>query len=132
MLRMKEFFHIGDAKKDENITGVLETSIEEQVEILDTEYGADRDVYTEDGGYVVLLEEEKDFQTLYDRSKLFPKDESWMYEYVDLIVTKDKEYAQMLFLLSNDYGVVAIVPTDLLNDDGIIEEAKEHGQVKRD
>jgi hypothetical protein len=132
MLMMKEFFHIGDANKNENITGVLEEIIEEQVKTLDTEYGADREVYSEDGGYVVLLEEERDFQALYDRSKLFPKDESWMYEYVDLIVTKDKEYAQMLFLLSNDYGVVAIVPTDLLNDNDIIEEAKEHGQVKKD
>jgi hypothetical protein len=38
------------------------------LQILDTEYGADRNKYEDDGGYVIVVEEDKDLEEIKDKT----------------------------------------------------------------
>lgn len=78
----------------------------ESVQVLDNEYGEDRNVEDDDGGYAVLLEEEADIAQL---KEFFPLD-TWSPEWVDL---SRSGYTSSLYMLNNEYGVVLVMPLDL-------------------
>jgi hypothetical protein len=118
---MKEFMHIGETK-DTDIPELLKSVIEEQLEILDNEYGISRDKYASDGGYSVIVESGEDFATLENRHNLnivkpFNEEEDHfsISEWTEQLVTREgKKYSSILFLLSNDYGVCVYVDESLL------------------
>jgi hypothetical protein len=120
---VKEFMHIGETK-EENLPNLVKAVIEEQLEILDTEYGVERDKYANDGGYVAIIESKEDFETLEERHNLNivnpfngEEDHFSISEYNEEIITKDgQKYVSILFLLSNDYGLVIFVKKSLLPD----------------
>jgi hypothetical protein len=118
---MKEFMHIGETK-EANIPEFLKTIIEEQTTILDTEYGVERDKYSDDGGYVAFVESRDDIVEIESRHVVNiinpfngEEDHFSISEYSEHIITKDgKEYVSILFLLSNDYGLVIVTEPSLL------------------
>ncbi|WP_238881767.1 hypothetical protein [Clostridium sp. YIM B02551] len=87
-------------------------AIEGILEILDTEYGADRNSYEDDGGYVVVIEKEEDFKELKD--KTYIDCDEVIAEYVDKIVCSNGEtYTNSLVICNNDYAISLIIPLEL-------------------
>lgn len=98
----------------ENINNLLERviqSISETINILDNNYGANRNVDNDLGGYVVIVENIVDIEMLkQDKLKgLIP-------EYTDVIECKEGvNWTSSLFLLSSDYAIVVITTEELFN-----------------
>ncbi|MDB1933020.1 MULTISPECIES: hypothetical protein [Clostridium] len=96
----------------ENINNLLERviqSISETINILDNNYGANRNVDNDLGGYVVIVENIVDIEMLkQDKLKgLIP-------EYTDVIECKEGvNWTSSLFLLSSDYAIVVITTEEL-------------------
>lgn len=86
----------------------------ECVQVLDNEYGEGRDMEKDDGGYVVLLEEEEDIDAL---KAFFPLDTS-LPEWVGL---SRSGYTSSLYILNNEYSVVLFMPVDLARKIPIIK-----------
>lgn len=76
-------------------------------QILSTEYGRNRNVDTDDGGYVLYATpgtSAEEVKAWFDYTK-------WQAEYVDRICGEPPVCAA-LYLLSNDYGVVIVMSID--------------------
>lgn len=107
---MKKFGHVREL---ENITmpAAVVFVISEALTILDSEYGEDRDA-DRDGGYVLLVEFEDDLAALeemrIDVNTMIP-------EYLDRIDCGSANvFVSALILLSDDFGVVIVMPLELL------------------
>ena len=78
--------------------------------ILDDNYGVERNVDNDLGGYILIAEVAEDVETikqLIDFQHMLP-------EYVDLICCSDVEnYTSSLFLVSNDYSISTLIPLSL-------------------
>jgi hypothetical protein len=120
---MREFKNIGDTE-GKSLPKLIKMVIDEQLDILDTEYGADRDQYSSDGGYVAIVESEEDLREIESRHGVYinGEEEPSIAEYVEELVTDNNTYLQMLFLLSNDYGLVVIIEKDKLPKDSTFVE----------
>ena len=82
------------------------------LEILDREYGADRNKYEDDGGYVVIVEKQQDFKEIKD--KTYIDCDNVIAEYVEKIICSNGEiYANSLILCNNDYAISLIIPLEL-------------------
>ena len=98
------------------LTGNVTRGIEEQLNILNESYGAERDIDTDLGGYVLVLETKDD--AIEAKENIF---KDIVAEYVDDIESEgDKQYCLSLFLLSSDYAVVVVATKELM--DILIEE----------
>ena len=87
------------------------STIEEQLNILDDSYGAERDVDADLGGYVLVLETKDD---VIKAKENILKD--IIAEYVDDIECKGgKQYCLSLFILSSDYAVIVVVAKELMD-----------------
>jgi len=81
---------------------------------LDIEYGEHRDVEHGDGGYVMILELKDELERLKD---IHIDVKTAIPEYVDRIECTDGQvFASTLVLLSNDFGVVVVMPLGFLID----------------
>lgn len=95
-----------------NMRHEVQEVIDGILEILDTEYGADRNKYEDDGGYVVVVEKEEDFKELED--KAYIDCDEVIAEYVDKIVCSNGEiYTNSLIICNNDYTISLIIPLKL-------------------
>ncbi|MDK0537452.1 hypothetical protein QTH16_05090 [Clostridium perfringens] len=91
-------------------------TIEEQLNILDESYGAERNIDADLGGYVLVLETKDD---VIEVKQNILKD--IIAEYVDDIECEGgKQYCLSLFILSSDYAVVVVATKELM--DILIEE----------
>ncbi|AVK51444.1 hypothetical protein AXY43_13810 [Clostridium sp. MF28] len=82
---------------------------EEIIALLDENYGANRDVEKDLGGYIALLESKEDVAEIKANSikGLLP-------EYTDIIKSDDGiDYYSSLFLLSDDYSIVVFSTKEL-------------------
>lgn len=73
--------------------------------ILDSEYGAERNIDSDDGGYVLYCEDKTsadELKSLFDYSDYTP-------EYVDLCFDASPPICSAVYLLYSDYGVVIIM-----------------------
>ena len=94
---------LSDLSKLPSIDEKLKKVIAENLKILDDNYGNLRDIDTDNGGYVLYAEPgTKDTEVLswFDYEEYIP-------EYVDYI-DSDPEYCSILYLVSDDYGVVVL------------------------
>jgi hypothetical protein len=115
---MKEFMHIGESINVEGVPNQVSKAMEEQLSILDGEYGKDRDKFESDGGYVVFVETEDDISILDERHNLeFFGSSFFIPEYIELIETDGGDYLSILFLLNNDYGLCVYIKKELLPED---------------
>lgn len=86
-------------------------TIEDQLNILDKNYGAERSIDLDLGGYVVILETKED---VIEVKKYILKD--IIAEYVDYIECKGgKQYCLSLFILSSDYAVIVVAIKELID-----------------
>lgn len=112
---MRKISKVSDLIETELEVNVV-NSIEEQLNILDENYGVERDIDTDLGGYVLVLETKED---VIEAKKYILKD--IIAEYVDYIECKGgKQYCLSLFLLSSDYAVIVVATKELM--DILIEE----------
>ena len=92
------------------------STIEEQLNILNESYGVERNIDSDLGGYVLILQAEDDVIEAKDNivKDIIP-------EYVDNIECEGgKQYCLSLFLLSSDYAVVVVATKELM--DILLEE----------
>lgn len=90
--------------------------IKEQLNILDESYGIERNIDSDLGGYVLILETKDDVIEVKENivKDIIP-------EYVDNIECEGgKQYCLSLFLLSSDYAVVVVATKELM--DILLEE----------
>lgn len=103
-LREKDILKIKPQEVQEIIEGILQ--------ILDEEYGSDRNIYEEDGRYVIVVEKEEDFEEI--KNKIYIDCDDVIAEYVEKIVCSNGEvYTNSLILCNNDYAISLVIPLDL-------------------
>lgn len=84
-------------------------SIREMITVLDENYGVDRDINNDLGGYVVIAENIVDIEIL-KQDKL----QGLIPEYTDVIeCSEGVNWTSSLFLLSSDYAIVVVTTEEL-------------------
>lgn len=80
--------------------------------ILDENYGANRNIDLDDGGFALLFDTEDDITQICHLGTI---DFSYhVPEWVDRIKTKSRDYAAALYLTSNDFGIILVAPVEIL------------------
>ncbi|MDU6040520.1 MAG: hypothetical protein E6Y83_19575 [Clostridium butyricum] len=91
----------------------VQEAIKGVLEVLDSEYGSNRDKYADDGGYVVVAESIEDFKEIQKKTNIDVNDV--IVEYVDKILCADaKVYTNSLVLCNNDYSISLIMPFEIM------------------
>ena len=94
-----------EMKLEVNVT----STIEKQLNILDENYGADREINNDLGGYVVIAENIVDIQIL-KQDKL----QGLIPEYTDVIkCSEGANWTSSLFLLSSDFSIMVVTTEKL-------------------
>lgn len=88
------------------------------VTALDDNYGEDRDVDENDGGFVLIAENVSD---LTEANEQYIQTDNDTHEYVNLVKCEETSYINALYLSNNEFGVnvflpKAIAPRVLLDD----------------
>ena len=112
MRRISKVSDLIGMKLEVNVT----KAIEDQLNVLDESYGAERNIDTDLGGYVLLLETKEDVIKAKENilKDIIP-------EHVDDIECEGgKQYCLSLFLLSSDYAVIVVATKELM--DVLVEE----------
>ena len=99
--------------EDMNKLPIIESTIHEYIKylllVLDSEYGIDRDIDNNDGGYVVFVTgntSDDEITEVFDFK-------NHSVEYVEIGET----YSTAVYLLNNEYTVMLIMPTNELPDE---------------
>ena len=107
---MRKVSNISDLIEMELEANVIST-IENQLKTLDESYGAERNIDTDLGGYVLVLETKED---VIKAKENILKD--IIEEYVDDIECKGgRQYCLSLFILTSDYAVVVVATKELMD-----------------
>lgn len=86
------------------------TVVSEIATVLDDNYGTNRDVEHDLGGYILIAKDKKDVEEIRQKIDL----EHNLPEYVDLITCLNSEsYTNSLMLLSSDYSISLLIPLNL-------------------
>lgn len=110
---MIEITYLREIEKVKVLPIEVQELIKGILEILDSEYGADRDKYSDDGGYVVVVESIEDFKEIQKKTNIDVNDV--IVEYVDKIIcTNGKVYIHSLVLCNNDYSISLLIPFEIL------------------
>ena len=110
---MIEITYLREMGKIQAIPTEVQEVIKGILEILDSEYGADRDKYADNGGYVVVVESIEDFKEVQKKTNIDVND--IIVEYVDKIIcTNGKVYTNSLVLCNNDYSISLIIPFEIM------------------
>lgn len=92
-----------------NLDSKVVSTIEEQLNILDENYGADREINNDLGGYVLIAENIVDIEVL-KQGEL----QGVIAEYTDVIeVVNGENYISSLYLISSDYAIVVVCTEEL-------------------
>ncbi|CDB74139.1 hypothetical protein [Clostridium sp. CAG:265] len=101
---LKKYF-----KKLNNIPSEVIESIKATIDILNENYGENRDIEAELGGYVVIVENIVDMEIL-KQDKL----QGLVPEYTDIVeCSEGVDWTSSLFLLSSDYAIVVVTTEEL-------------------
>lgn len=91
----------------------LQAAIFAELKILDENYGSNRDVMKDYGGYVILTESKEDLPLIEDELNIEISVDG-IPEYVDIIRCSNKKvYTSSLFLLGSDNGIVVVMPYEI-------------------
>ena len=102
---------IGTSKelfKADELPWQVKNDIRAMLEILDNVYGAERDVFHGDGGFVVVVEEENTFEKIKKSWSLDIRNDISEYE------ERISGYVKRLFILSSDFSIIAYIKEELL------------------
>ena len=106
---MKKTYKENQLLEGNNIPSEVIQSIKVTIGILNENYGANRDIEVDLGGYVLIIENIVDIEILkQDKLKgLIP-------EYTDIIkCSEGVNWTSSLFLLSSDYAIVVVTTEEL-------------------
>jgi hypothetical protein len=88
--------------------------IEKYCEILDYNYCRDRKVFSDDGGFCVLMETPEDYKPESTKKIMLYGDfKNTIWEFVE----EAADYYRLLVLYSDDFGVVFFCPKDSMDDE---------------
>ena len=106
---MKKIYKENQFLKKNNIPLEVIESIKVTISILNENYGINRDVELDLGGYVVIAENIVDIEVL-KQDKL----QGLVAEYTDIIeCSEGVNWTSSLFLLSSDYAIVVVTTEEL-------------------
>lgn len=90
---MIEITYLREREKVKGLPDEVQEVIKGILEILDNEYGADRDKYSDNGGYIAVVENADDFKVILE--KMHVDINTVSVEYVDKILCTDGKYIQI-------------------------------------
>lgn len=115
--REKDYYYIGTERDYWETYPVLQTYLPEkileylasQVAILDSNYGADRDVQGGMGGFCAVIPKldeaaKKAYRQILEKHYI----QESMYEYLDTVTVGGTDWVEALYLTNNDYGIILI------------------------
>ena len=115
--REKDYYYIGTEQDYWETYPVLQTYLPEkileylasQVAILDSNYGADRDVQGGMGGFCAVIPKldeaaKEAYRQILERHYI----QESMYEYLDTVTVGGADWVEALYLTNNDYGIILI------------------------
>ena len=110
---MIEITYLREMEKVQSLPIEVQEVIKGILEILDSEYGTERDKYADNGGYIVVAERIEDFKEIQEKAKIDVNDV--IVEYVDKILCADgKVYTNSLVLCNSDYSISLIIPFEIM------------------
>ncbi len=68
VVKIIEVSYLREYEKVKVLPKEVQETIQGILQILDTEYGAERNKYEDDGGYVLVVEEDKDFEEIKNKT----------------------------------------------------------------
>lgn len=84
--------------------------------VLEENYGADRDIDKDMGGYILLFEENDDIKLLYEELYMDINADA-IPEFVDFIKCSDGQtFTHTLILCNNDFGISIFMPLEITPD----------------
>ena len=108
---MKKIYSMEQVRKFNYCSKELIDSMIKIIEILDSNYGKERDIDNDLGGYIVVVENIVDIEML-KQGKL----KGLVAEYTDIIeCSEGVNWTSSLFLLSSDFSIVVITTEELSN-----------------
>ena len=106
---MKKIYKENQLLEVNNIPSEVIESIKITIDILNENYGADRDVESDLGGYLVIAENIVDIEIL-KQDKL----QGLIPEYADMIeCSREINYNSILYILSSDFAIVVVTTEEL-------------------
>ena len=106
---MKKIYKEIQLQEVNNIPSEVTESIKVTIDILNKNYGEERDINNDLGGYVVIVENIVDIEML-KKGKL----KGLVAEYTDIIeCSEGVNWTSSLFLLSSDFSIVVVTPEEL-------------------
>ena len=106
---MKKIYKENQLLEVNNIPSEVIESIKATIDILNENYGENRDIEAELGGYVVIVENIVDMEIL-KQDKL----QGLVPEYTDIVeCSEGVDWTSSLFLLSSDYAIVVVTTEEL-------------------
>ena len=106
---MKKIYKENQLLEVNNIPSEVIESIKVTIYVLNENYGANRDIESDLGGYVVIAENIVDIEIL-KQDKL----QGLIPEYTDIIeCSEGVNWTYSLFLLSSDYAIVVVCTEEL-------------------
>ena len=106
---MKKIYKKSQLLEVNNIPTEVIERMKEIIDILNENYGANRDIESDLGGYVVIAENIIDIEIL-KQDKL----QVLVPEYTDVIeVMNGENYTSSLYLLSSDFSIVVVTTEEL-------------------
>ncbi len=106
---MKKVYKENQILEVNNIPSEVIESIKVTIDILNENYGEDRDVEADLGGYIVIVENIVDIKIM-KQDKL----QGLIPEYTDIIeCSEGVNWTSSLFLLSSDFAIVVVTTEEL-------------------
>ena len=106
---MKKVYKENQILEVNNIPSEVIESIKVTIDILNENYGEDRDVEADWGGYIVIVENIVDIKIM-KQDKL----QGLIPEYTDIIeCSEGVNWTSSLFLLSSDFAIVVVTTEEL-------------------
>lgn len=115
--KVKTYYCIGTEQDYRDNYSILQTYLPEkileylasQVAILDSNYGAGRDVENDMGGFCVVIPKvdkaaKKAYRQILEKHNI----QESMYEYLDTVTVDGVDWVEALYLTNNDYGIILI------------------------
>ena len=108
---MKKIYKENQLLEVNNIPSEVIESIKVTIDILNENYGVNRDIESDLGGYILIAENIVDIEIL-KQDKL----QGLIPEYTDVIeCSEGVDWTSSLFLLSSDVSIVVVVTTEELS-----------------
>lgn len=90
--------------------------VQETISLLDEAYGIDRDIVSDLGGFVIIVENKEDFKSI-KKDNNIDLERDTIPEIVDLIKCENGQvFTNSLILLSSDFSISVVMPLEITPD----------------